>query len=851
MFVIIIMKRILIKSFSFVVYAIVWLLAFGNWVSASISFNDSRSLVIWWNSLTLYMGQDGSSFYLDAVNPSGKPLSCEVKDGNTLIQRSNCANQSFSYNSSNEIKIYVQLDNDQWTWTYDTYNRSFTSAVRWVTNVTDNNSNWNEYNSSSISLWVSPSSPSTYQYVGLTVRVYNSNWNLDTSFDDDVRFTISKLDNYGSYSTASSSDYYLSNSRYNFSSSDDGYVYLSNYLQFYSNGTYKVRVENTINGAISDATVYVGNSSCVSCGNNNSTASSILLNTNVSNPTTNQYITTYTTIRDYNYNTVYSYQWTVRYSIERRDSNSSNWYAASNSDYTISSSSVYFNDSDDWYKTISSHIRFNNDWYYRIKAYDDNNSNIVWYKELTIWYSSTTNSTIGVDTSTYSPTTNQYITTYTTIKDTNGNRDYNYQWTVRYLIERRDSNSSNWYTASSNDYTISSSNVYFNDSDDWYKTISSHIRFNNNWYYRIKAYDDNNSNINGYTTTINVGNNSSNSNYNRFDLFTNDNTPSRDQFSSITITAKDNNWSTLSSYNNRVKFQVYRRISTSDSWIDITSSSLDNNIYRIYDTTYTFPSYNNWNVTISNFIKFYSDSYDYKVKVVDDNNSNIYWEIIYYLRNASSASDNNNNTNIYRFAWTLDASVPELNSYFDVKLYAKDSSNWTVTNYNRNVTISLERKTLAWSTSWSNASSSYCRLYRSSYAFSTSDYGYVTLRDLVKCSRKWFYRLKFTDSNNSSAYWYIYFTIVDTDDFVNSLAWFTSYQKETTHELYRTFMSKVNERELNNSRLSRSSSWATTRRNYYNKLNALAYNKSGRLRNYSALLDAAEKFSDDYDDLIR
>jgi hypothetical protein len=98
---------------------------------------------------------------------------------------------------------------------------------------------------------------STSQYVGLGIRIYNSNGNLDTNFEDEVRFTISKMDSYGSYYTANSSDYYLNNSRYDFSSSDDGYVYLSNYLQFYTNGTYKVRVENTINGAISDVTITV------------------------------------------------------------------------------------------------------------------------------------------------------------------------------------------------------------------------------------------------------------------------------------------------------------------------------------------------------------------------------------------------------------------------------------------------------------------------------------------------------------------------------------------------------------------------------------------------------------------
>jgi hypothetical protein len=136
--------------------------------------------------------------------------------------------------------------------------------MRGTTNVTDNNSdnNYNDddyYNNNSrISINATNTSPSTSQYVGLTVRVYNSNGNIDTNFDNEVRFTVTKLDNYGSYYTANSNDYYINNNRYNFSSYDDGYATLSNYLQFYNNGTYKVRVENTENGATSDVSIYVG-----------------------------------------------------------------------------------------------------------------------------------------------------------------------------------------------------------------------------------------------------------------------------------------------------------------------------------------------------------------------------------------------------------------------------------------------------------------------------------------------------------------------------------------------------------------------------------------------------------------
>jgi len=64
---------------------------------------------------------------------------------------------------------------------------------------------------------------------------------------------------------------------------------------------------------------------------------------------------------------------------------------------------------------------------------------------------------------------------------------------------------------------------------------------------------------------------------------------------------------------------------SSPSWTDITSSSLDNNYYRIYDTSILFP-YNNAEYYNSNFIKFYDDSYDYKIRVVDENDSTMFGE---------------------------------------------------------------------------------------------------------------------------------------------------------------------------------------------------------------------------------
>ncbi len=132
---------------------------------------------------------------------------------------------------------------------------------------------------------------------------------------------------------------------------------------------------------------------------------------------------------------------------------------------------------------------------------------------------------------------------------------------------------------------------------------------------------------------------------------------------------------------------------------------------------------------MSNFIKFYNSDYDYKVRVVDDNDSNVYGEINFYLKNTnlgganSSSSNGNNNysTNAYRFVGEFYPTIPTEDKEADVKIYVRDNANRTVTNYDRTVRFSVERKTSVGSSNWSSASSSYCALDRSSYTFSTSD----------------------------------------------------------------------------------------------------------------------------------
>lgn len=678
-------------------------------VFASLPFTDSKSLTFNSGTLTLNMGQSGSSFYLDSVNISGKPLSCEVKAWTTLIQRNNCDDASFSYNGYSDIKIYVQLDNDQGTWTYNPSSQLFTDARRWVQDVTDNN-NTPVYNNGYIELSTNGSSFNLDEYLDLSIRMYNSAGNTDTSNRDQVRFTILKKSG-SAYYNASSSDYYLRNSSYTFTSSDRGYVTLEDYVRFYTSGTYKIRVENTSTGRISETVVYIGNN-----GSSNNEVSSFSLQVSPTNPSLNQYIDTTVTARDRNGNRVNNYIGTVRYVVEKRDTNSSFWYSASASDYTLSTASRYISANQQGTLTVSDHLRFHNNGNYRLRVYDSVNSSVNGYQEFTIW---------------------------------------------------------------------SSSNIT-----------------------------------------------------NRFDLSTNRSNLSTDEYANLTIKALHSNGYTNTSYNNTVRFEVYRRSSSSSSWTNITNSSTNNSNYRIYDTSYRFTTSQNGVATLNNFIKFYSNSYDYMVKVIDQSNSSLYGEIIFYVKNTGTST----NTNVHRFIWSTSPRVPELYDNIAINIQSKDGNN-NNTNTTDRVTFSLERKLLPTSNTWTKTGvNTACKLNTTSYTFNSSDYGQVNLSNVVRCTKKWFYRLKITNSSNNNVVGYVYFTIVDTNDFVRSLPWFTNSQRQEVQEEYRVFMAQVNEWEAQYPRLSYNTKWNTLWKNYYNILNKLAYGKSGKVTSYAAYERARDNF---------
>ncbi|HBB04271.1 TPA: hypothetical protein DCZ39_05265 [Patescibacteria group bacterium] len=230
------------------------------------------------------------------------------------------------------------------------------------------------------------------------------------------------------------------------------------------------------------------------------------------------------------------------------------------------------------------------------------------------------------------PSASQYIDLTVKARDIDNYTLTDFSDSINFKVYYRTSDSYSWtQTTSSMYYTMNSSytNGYdFTSSDNGQKTFTNFIKFNkNNYDYKVRVYDENDSSI-YKEITFNVGSTDTSNTLNNFYLTTNDSTPYTYQYVNLTIKARDISNYTLTKYTDPVNFKVYYRASSSSSWIQTTSPTYYT-INSNYTNGYDFRSSDYGIANFTNFIKFNKNNYDYKVRVYDENNTSIYKEIIF------------------------------------------------------------------------------------------------------------------------------------------------------------------------------------------------------------------------------
>ena len=417
------------------------------------------------------------------------------------------------FRESWEYRLVAEL-RDNWEKTYETFNVDGYYS--------DSSSSSSSYSAREISVYsTSPSNPSTYEWVDVSIRAITSNWSIASNYNKRVKIEVQQYTN-GSWKTASFSDYDLSQESYTFSTSDDWRKTFNSLVRFRRTWEYRLKFTEEYDSSVyGTKTINVDRTG----SNDNSSYNSSSYNArelsvysvSSSNPSTYQWINVTLRALTNNWSVASNYNKRVR--IEVQEYRNGSWRSASSSDYDLDKTSYTFSTSDNWIKTFNSLVRFRTSWEFRLMFTEDNDSSVYWSRTINVGWSSSSSSYSSsynakelyvYSVSSSNPSTNQWISVTLRALASNGSIASNYNKRVR--IEVQEYRNGSWRSASSSDYDLDRSTYTFSTSDNWVKTFSSLVRFRTNWEFRLKFTEDNDSSV-YWTRTINVGWYSSSSRY--------------------------------------------------------------------------------------------------------------------------------------------------------------------------------------------------------------------------------------------------------------------------------------------------------------------------------------------------
>lgn len=446
----------------------------------TISFTDG-------SSFCFDIAKTGTDTYRAEVSSSrvsSNSLSCKLTlPNNNRIDLPNCQ-WNFNYGGS-DMKVELRADTPN-SYSVLVANYDFRNG-RFTDGSDSNNRDWNN------NYWgyqidfssVSTNNPSTDQWIDMTLRVRNTSASYSNYFNGRVNFTVEEYRN-GTWRTASSSDYSLERSSYEFSYSDAGERRLTNFLRFRNNGQYRILAQIDGTNYTAYQTFTVGNGNNNRWDNNRSNWVAID-DISTTSPSVDQWVS----LRVRRDGNSYSSQ-TVRFEVEEyRDGY---WRSAYSSDYDLDRSSYTFYSSESS-KSFSSFLKFRKDGEFRLTARLDNGETTTASFYVGSGRNNTTSSQIRVEKSGSSSVSagswvDLNLTAYQRYSNSK-NENYNGELSVK--VQKKD-----WYywsTASSSDYDISSSYVNFYRSDYGRKYLTNFIRFRNNGQYKVIFTDRSDSSI--------------------------------------------------------------------------------------------------------------------------------------------------------------------------------------------------------------------------------------------------------------------------------------------------------------------------------------------------------------------
>ena len=503
---------------------------YGDYYPEFSYVSNSRPSRDQWIDVTLKVRKSGSSsdyydwrvnFYVERYNwgswSRASSYEYDLENTSYTFSRSDWWEKRFNglirFRESWEYRLVAELSDGRSN-TYETF------YVDWYNSSSSSSSS---YSAREISVYsTTPSNPSTYEWVDVSIRALASNWNVASNYNKRVKIEVQEYRN-GSWRTAEFSNYDLDQESYTFSTSDDWRKTFNSLVRFRKTWEYRLKFTEEYDSSVYWTKTINVDTNWDSYYNNNNYYSSSSYNArelsvysvSSSNPSTYQWINVTLRALTNNWSVASNYNKRVR--IEVQEYRNGSWRSASSSDYDLDKTYYTFSTSDNWSKTFNSLVRFRTSGEFRLKFTEDNDSSVYWTRTINVGWSSSYNNYYSSSSynarelSVYSisstnPSRNQWINVTLRALTSNWSVAGNYNKRVR--IEVQEYRNGSWRSASSSDYDLDRTYYTFSTSDNWSKTFNSLVRFRTNGEFRLKFTEDNDSSV-YWTRTINVGGSSS------------------------------------------------------------------------------------------------------------------------------------------------------------------------------------------------------------------------------------------------------------------------------------------------------------------------------------------------------
>ncbi|AHB41537.1 hypothetical protein P148_SR1C00001G0747 [candidate division SR1 bacterium RAAC1_SR1_1] len=617
---------------------------------------------------------DDETFQLETdIEKGNGALRCGILlSNNTYKEIAGCNNEFFVSNSKEQlIKLYIKLGSEYPTdwdgkpnnkterlfpqWMYDFEEGEWTDGI---SNNDDDDDDNDAGDVDNFYVTTDDTTPSINQRVDLKIKARDSDNGTVTDYTNAVEFVVYyKTSSSSSWRETTSSTYFELDDDYedgyDFSSSDDGYVTLTDAIRFKKDYEYKVEVVDEDDEDILGYKTFDIGGTSNDDDNDAGDVDNFYVTTDDTTPSINQRVDLKIKARDNGNNTVTDYTNAVDFVVYYKTSSSSSWRETTSSTY-FELKSTYnngydFSSSDDGYVTLTDAIRFKKDYEYKVEIVDEDDEDILGYETFDIGGTSNDDDNDAGDVDNFyvttddtTPSINQRVDLKIKARDNGNNTVTDYTNAVDFVVYYKTSSSSSWIETTSSTYFELDDDYEdgydFSSSDDGYVTLTDAIRFKKDYEYKVEIVDEDDEDILGYKI-FDVGGNDtiSDEDLDNFYVTTYDTYPDINERVNLFIKARDNDNNTVTDYRGTVKFDVYYKKTSSSSWTKTTSSTyfeLDDQ----YEDGYTFKSSDDGYATLYYVIKFKKD-YDFKVKIVDDNNDDIYGEKIFYIGGDSSETD--------------------------------------------------------------------------------------------------------------------------------------------------------------------------------------------------------------------